>query len=266
MTTTSHPDPATEVMTISRVTLNYVVIAVAFLALGIFMGWIAAEQVSQSNQLENEALIDQAVARIEEKLDTVAVAANENGSGEAPRLQVGSRYEVDAGENPSLGATDALVTIVEFSDFQCGYCGRYATETLSPLMDEYGDRVQIVYRDFIIFGQQSYAAALAAHCAHDQEQFWGFHDLVFANQRSLSRSQYISFAEQLELDMDTFTTCYDSETHRENIADDVVFAESLGVTGTPAFFINGRFVSGAQPYEVFAQIIDEELARVEAAS
>jgi protein-disulfide isomerase len=264
-------DQSAELMTVSRVTLNYVVIAIAFLLLGMVIGAIGFERYTQANQAENAALIDEAVARaldaglgdnIESVVqEAIASAVQGDAGAAAPSLQPDERYDVVAADNPSVGPEDALVTIVEFSDFQCGYCGRFADETLQRILDTYEGRIRFVYRDYIIFGQESYAAALAAECADDQNAFWEFHNLIFSNQQSLGREQYISFATQLELDVEQFTQCYDTEAHRTNIAEDYNYGESLGITGTPTFFINGRFVSGAQPYETFVTIIDEELAR-----
>ena len=87
-----------------------------------------------------------------------------------------------------------------------------------------------------------------------------YHDFLFANQSTLSRATYIDFADELNLDMDTFTGCIDNQTHLEEVQNDSSIAQQLGASGTPAFFINGRFVSGAQPFDVFARIIEEELA------
>lgn len=263
--------PTDEVVTFSRVTLNYVVIAVAFLVLGVLMGAIGYEQFAGS--ANTEVLINQAVNRAmaanQEQVEQAvgnAIAAAVGGQGQQqeqqPALNTNDRYDVPDGGNPSIGPADAPITIIEFSDFRCGFCGRFADETLQPILDAYPDEVRVVYRDYVIFGQASYEAALAAECAHDQEAFWPYHLLLFENQQNLNRDQYLAFAEDLDLDLDTFTTCYDEEQHRDEIVADLEFGRSLGIRGTPAFFINGRFVSGAQPFENFAQIIDEELARM----
>ncbi len=172
----------------------------------------------------------------------------------------GPRRDVSVDDDPAIGSVDAPIVIVEFSDFRCPYCGRFAMTTLEPLMAEYGDYIHFVYRDFAVLGPESVTAALASECADDQEAFWAYHDLLFANQQNLGRDAYIEFAQRLELDVETFTACLDDEIHRDEVQADTVAAQELGATGTPAFYINGRFVSGAQPLEVFARIIEEELA------
>lgn len=238
---------------VPRATFNYFIIAVAFLVLGIVIGAVGYDRFVQANAQMVEASVTRA-------LNTL-IESQGGSAAETTALNPNERYDIPVANNPSQGSADAPVTIVEFSDFRCGFCGRFARETLAPLLASYDEsEVQFVYRDFVIFGQQSYEAALASECAHDQDKFWEFHDLIFANQQTLNRDQYLTWADENGLDVEAFTTCYDSETHREEISADLAFAQSLGLTGTPTFFINGRAVSGAQPVEVFRSIIDEELA------
>jgi protein-disulfide isomerase len=121
--------------------------------------------------------------------------------------------------------------------------------------------VKLVYRDFPLPNHpEARPAAEAALCAHDQGKFWDFHDRIFQNQGSLSAATYKQIAADLNLDASAFGQCLDSGKHRESIQADVKEGESMGVTGTPAFFINGRFLSGAQPFEAFKAIIDDELS------
>ena len=260
-------DPGTG--TVTRTTFNYFVIATAFLLLGIVLGAVGYDRFVRANA----ALVEESVTRalttgtamedaIERSLASVLGGAAGGAAGaEEVALNPNERYDVPVSDNPSLGADDAPVTIIEFSDFRCGFCGRFARETLQPLLASYDEsQVQFVYRDFVIFGQASYEAALAAECAHDQDQFWAFHDLIFDNQQGLGRDLYLTWATDLEMDVDQFTTCYDEQTHRDEITADFTYGQGLGLTGTPTFFINGRVVSGAQPQEVFKSIIDEELA------
>ena len=109
-------------------------------------------------------------------------------------------------------------------------------------------------------------AALAAQCAHDQGQFWPFHDLLYSNPSNLTRTAFLTYAEQLALDIDTFTTCLDNAVHQEEINADYAVGQQLGVGGTPTFFINGRIITGAQPIEVFQRLLNDELAQITAAS
>jgi protein-disulfide isomerase len=121
--------------------------------------------------------------------------------------------------------------------------------------------VQIVWKHFpLSIHKQAPAAHAAAEAAHKQGKFWEMHDLIFANQRELTAEKFFEYAEQLRLDVDRFKADYASEAVRKRVAGDTTLAGSLGVTGTPAFFINGRFLSGAKPFEDFKKMIDEELA------
>lgn len=246
-----YADPGA-VLVIPRVMVNYVIIAIVFFALGAGIAALASNAIFSANSAENQALIQRSVA--------AAVEAS-GGQQQARGLQPGQRYDVSTDNDPSRGPEDAPVTIVEFSDFRCPYCGRFVAETLDPLLANYAGKVRMVYRDFPILGQESLVAALAGECMNDQGKFWEFHNLTFSNQQSLSREQFISYAQQLGIDVPRFTTCLDNQEFLDEIRADATYAQNLGVTGTPAFFINGTFVSGAQPYEVFASIIDQELAK-----
>ncbi|GAB4576476.1 MAG: hypothetical protein Kow0077_32950 [Anaerolineae bacterium] len=185
-------------------------------------------------------------------------AAPEQAAGQPANAE--QRYEVSADDDPYLGPEDAPVTIIEFSDFRCPYCRRFAETTLHPLLEQYGDQVRFVYRDFPILGDLSFQAALAAECANEQGEFWAYHDLLFENQQTLSQERFTELAEEAGMDGDQFAACLDEETYRDEVVADFQAARALGATGTPAFFINGRFVSGAQPLLVFQEIIDSELA------
>lgn len=164
--------------------------------------------------------------------------------------------------DPAFGPEDAKVTIVEFSDFYCSFCGRFANETLPRLRETYGDHIRFVYRDMpIIGGQISVQAAIAGNCAFAQDKFWDFHNIVFQNTDARSREAFISFADELGLDTEAFTTCLDDRTMSEEVTLDYIDGQSLGISGTPAFFINGRQISGAQPFDTFALVIDSELRK-----
>lgn len=241
------------VLVIPRVFLNYVLIAIVFFSLGVVAAGAGVAALFNANSVENQKLVDAAAA-------AVAEAQGSADTADAG-LQQGQRYDVSADDDPARGPENAPVVIVEFSDFRCPYCGRFVTDTLDPLLTNYGDRVRMVYRDFPILGQSSLEAALAGGCMNDQGKFWEFHNLTFANQQDLSRDAFISYAQELSMDVPTFTACFDNQTHLDEVRADATYAQELGVTGTPAFFINGRFVSGAQPYQVFADIIDDELAK-----
>ncbi len=179
----------------------------------------------------------------------------------APQAPAGP-VDVSVDDDPSIGPADAPVTIIEFSDFQCPYCTRFRDETLDQLLDEYGDQVHIVYRDFPLTQIHQYAvgAAIAAECANDQGMFWEMHDTLFANQSALDTESLRGYAEDLGLDMDTFDSCLEDQSVNDEVMADLADGQSYGVRGTPSFFINGRLLVGAQPFESFQAIIDEELA------
>ena len=177
------------------------------------------------------------------------------------------RIEVGTGENnPSWGPKDAKVTIVEFSDFQCSFCRRVES-TLEKVKEVYGDRVRFVFRDFpLSFHPQAQKAAEAGGCAHDQGKFWQLSKLLFENQQALSVGDIKNYASQAGLDVARFSQCLDSDKYREEVLADMRAGQAVGVTGTPAFFINGRMLSGAASFEQFAEIIDDEIGRTGSAS
>jgi protein-disulfide isomerase len=128
------------------------------------------------------------------------------------------------------------------------------------IAETYGDKVQIVFRDFpLSFHDRAQATAEAAQCANAQGKFWEYHDEVFANQKSLDDASLKQYAANVGLDTASFNTCLDSGQFKNDVAQDFAEGQRFGVRGTPAFFVNGRFLSGNQPYENLAKVIDEEL-------
>jgi protein-disulfide isomerase len=163
--------------------------------------------------------------------------------------------------NPSRGSEDALVTLIEFTDFECPYCGR-VQGTLSQVMSRYEGKIRHVFMNLpLAMHANARLAAEASLCAGDQGRFWEMHDWMFQNQRSLQREHLIAQAKVLELNEQLFTECLDSNTHAAVVEADMVDAASAGITGTPGFLINGRVLGGAQPAQAFIEVIDEELRR-----
>jgi len=165
-------------------------------------------------------------------------------------------------DDPALGPPSAPVTLVEFSDFQCPFCQRVAP-TLKQVKQTYGDKVRVVWKDFPLtqIHPQAFKAGEAGHCAADQGKFWEYHDRLFANQQQLMPSDLKKHAADLGLDSKAFDACLDSSKYGERVRDGVAEGSRLGVNSTPMVYINGRVLSGAQPYEVFATVIDEELSK-----
>ena len=245
---------AANTVVIPRVLFNYAVIAISCFVIGLAVGIFAYDRVVQNNRDENSELIGNAVAAV--------VAALPQQPAAEPTIDPNMRYDVSEADNPAIGPEDALVTIIEFGDFNCGYCKRFFDETLEPLLQAYEGRVRFVYRDYPILGAGSVEAALAAECADDQGQFWAFHDKVYAEQ-ILTRDTFLQYAADLNMDVETFTTCVDDGTHQPEIQADYVAGAQLGVGGTPTFYINGKALIGAQPYENFVAVIEAELTAAE---
>jgi len=170
------------------------------------------------------------------------------------------RKKVEA-DGPSKGNAKAPVTIVEFSDFQCPYCSR-AEPTLAKVLADYGDKVRLVFRDFPLdFHKEAQKASEAAHCAGDQGKYWEMHGKLFAAQQDLQVESLKKHARDLGLDGDEFDKCLDSGAKEQVVKDHFKAGREVGVQATPAFFINGRPLAGALPYEEFKKVIDDELAR-----
>ncbi len=188
-------------------------------------------------------------------LKSLRDAANVTVRLEPPRIHV-------LATGPSLGNDDAPVTIVEFSDYQCQFCGR-AEPTVKQVLEKYPDSVRLVYRHFPLdaIHPQARPAAIAAVCADEQGKFWEFHEKVFASQSDLSTGRLSGFADELALDRASFDTCITSDAAAKAVADDLAAGQAAGTTGTPAFYVNGIKLSGARPLDDFVEVIEAELAR-----
>lgn len=174
-------------------------------------------------------------------------------------------YRVPVDGQPQKGPDDALVTIVEVSEFECPFCSR-VLPTVTRIREEYGNDVRIVWRNNPLpFHSNATPAAQAALEIFEQrgnDAFWRFHDLAFENQRALTRENFEAWAGQVGgINMAQFRAALDANEHQAIIDADQALARSLGATGTPSFFINGRNLRGAQPFEAFKAVIDEELAK-----
>src|SRR6266851_1455880 len=172
------------------------------------------------------------------------------------------RVEV-AATGPSRGPENAPVTIVEFSDFQCPYCGR-EYPVVERLMKEYVGKVRLVFRHFPLdFHPFAQKAAEAGACAADQggDKFWKLHDRMFTDQQKLAVEDLKGYAKELGLDSARFDKCLDGGEKRALVEADEKAGQEAGVSGTPAFFVNGVFINGAVPYEQFKDAVDRELKR-----
>jgi predicted DsbA family dithiol-disulfide isomerase len=172
------------------------------------------------------------------------------------------RTGVATENHPSHGPAQAPITIVEFSDFECPYCGALYP-TLKEIEKRYQDQVRLVYRQFPLtqIHPNAQKAAEASLCANEQQKFWEFHDAMFTDQRNLTIAALKDKAVQLKLNAEQFNACLDNGKYVGAIQKDVAEGNKVGLTGTPALFVNGRYMNGAQPYEEIAKIIEDELRR-----
>ncbi|NKB69653.1 MAG: thioredoxin domain-containing protein [Candidatus Latescibacteria bacterium] len=231
------------------------------------------EEVAAFYQENQEQMGDRPLAEVQDRLREYLSASAfyqartdylddlRNGAGVEVLLDP-PRRQVEVGtEEPARGPVTAPVVVVEYSDFQCPYCQR-AQLAVDQVATTYGDRVRIVFRDFpLAMHQQAHRAAEAGQCAHEQGAFWSYHDLLFTDVRRLREPDLERYAKEAGLDVAAFTQCLASGRYAAAVDLDLASGEALGVSGTPAFFINGRFLSGAQPFAAFREIIDDELRR-----
>jgi len=171
---------------------------------------------------------------------------------EPPKVQI-------AAVGPARGPSAAPVTIVEFSDFECPFCVR-AEATVKDLLAAYPEKIRLVYRDFPLPNhKQAPKAAEASHCADDQGKYWEMHAKLFAADGKLAPTDLKGYAREIGLDGPRFDRCLESGEKAKVVESHRKAGDEAGVTGTPAFFINGRLISGAQPLENFKAIVDKEL-------
>jgi protein-disulfide isomerase len=225
------------------------------------------EQAKGSGQLPPEVTMEQVRPEIVKMLTeqtkrdrAVALFTELKNRAEVQTMLPEKRVEV-AAIGPAKGPEGAPITIVEFSDFQCPFCSK-AIVNVDEVMKKYEGKVRLVFRHFpLSFHTEAPKAAEASMCAADQNKFWEYHDKLFANQQALKVDDLKKHAADLGLDTARFNECLDSGKKAELVKKDMADAEKVGVTGTPAFFINGVMLSGAVPASEFASIIDAELKK-----
>lgn len=171
-----------------------------------------------------------------------------------------------AKDGPKRGSDKAPVALIEFSDFQCSFCRKFWQTTLPLIEKKYiqPGKVKFVYRHFAILGKHSTAAAQAAECAHEQGKFWAYHDKLFASAGTpfaFTNGKLKGYAKKIALNAGQFNQCLDSEKSLKTVEGETAVAAFLGARGTPAFFLNGQMMVGAQPFEVFEAAIEKELKK-----
>jgi protein-disulfide isomerase len=209
-----------------------------------------------------ERRLTEGLGRVDAQL--VEAATRSARVNTAPRGPDPARvYEVDIANAAVRGDERAPVTIVEFSDFQCPFCARVGP-TLQELSRIYGSNVRLVWKHLPIPSLHEHAvgAAIASEAARNQGKFWEYHDKLFAAQNQLRPEDLKRYASELRLDMRRFEQDLRDPETIQRLQRDLAEADRLGLSGTPAFFINGRYVRGAAPIATFAKLIDEELQKL----
>lgn len=204
-------------------------------------------------QIENGMRLQRLRLRRDEFLKGLRSRANVTVFMDPPRVLV------NPGNGPSWGPADASVTVVEFTDFQCPFCAK-SLNTVKQLQAQYNDKVRFVFKDFPLPSHPDAGlAAEAARCAGEQKRFWEMHDKLFANQQRLKLADIRRYSQEVGLNVPAFDDCLESQRHRAGWQQDKREGESYGVSGTPAFLVNGRLIVGTVPFDVLARTIEEEL-------
>jgi protein-disulfide isomerase len=228
----------------------YSILTVLAFAAGVLLGYVVWGTGSKENAAI-EVQSPQTAAQLEVPVETLAPTS-------APQYV---RYDVPSEGFHSLGPDDAPITLIEFSDYQCPFCRRWHQEVYQSLLAAYPGKIKLVYRNLPLTSihPDAFPAAEAAMCAGDQNAYWQYHDKLFASE-TLGTDVYKQYAQELGLDMTVFEDCITSHKFQQAIQEDSDFAINLGVRSTPTFFVNGLAIVGAQPLDVFKQVIDKELA------
>ncbi|MEM9462585.1 MAG: DsbA family protein [Myxococcota bacterium] len=231
-------------------------------------GAFASMQQSQASLADNQAEILRQLGALGDRLDGIQAAGSARA---APSKKARPRkpdpaatYRVPVADEPAMGPAAAKVTLVQWSDFQCPHCSR-AVSRVEQLRDKYGDDLRIVFKHNPLgFHARAMPAAIAAEAAHRQGKFWPMHDKLFAHAKELTDDNFVAWAGELGLDVEQFRRDLADPALARRIKEQQQQSRSLGAGGTPAFFINGRFLAGVQPVEVFEALIDEEMNKAEA--
>lgn len=233
-TETTSPPPEKDVIKIPRQGLILIVLLVAFFGLGLGSGYMVWGYTWPTPE------------------PTLQITIPED-------LQ---RFDISEDGNPSIGPANAPITIIEFSDYQCPFCTKWHDEVFLRLLKEYPKEVRIVYRDFPLTSihPAATAAAEAANCANEQGRYWDYHSALFSEKYAFDRAGFIKYAQDLKLDVAAFSQCFDERRYAAEVQADYEYAAQLGIRSTPTFFLNGIPIVGAQPYDLFRQVIEKELA------
>jgi protein-disulfide isomerase len=251
-------DTPNDTITLKRSHFYAALLPLAFVA-GLAAGYIFWGRTIQAVPSEPVA---QARSEAPTADSAAASAATEAAGNSTAGSTAPTRYDVPIDDDPILGPQDAPITLIEFSDYECPYCRKWHAEVFPRLQEAFPGQIRYVYRDFPLVSIHSNAApaAEAANCAGDQEKYWEYNEMLFSMERSLNQESYVEYARELALDIDQFSQCLESRQYQEEVSSDYEYAANLGIRSTPTFFINGIAIVGAQPFEVFEDLINKELA------
>ena len=252
--TNTQTDPS-DTLTFKRSHIYSALLPLAFVT-GLAAGYLFWGRDSAAKPVDSS----QAAAEISNQPQ--AAVDNVPAPSPQPEQQEIRRYSVPEDDDPVFGPADAPITIIEFSDYECPYCKKWHLEVWPRLQEAYPDQIRLVYRDFPLaqIHPNATPAAAAANCAGEQDSFWEYNELLYTTNQSLGAGIFDAIAQELKLDMGSFNECLESGRYNEEINADFEYAANLGVSSTPTFFVNGIPVVGAQPFEMFSQLIDQELA------
>jgi protein-disulfide isomerase len=223
--------------------------------------WLSTEVLKQLQEIRRDLKsIKQDVQQLRNDIETIQAERSGNKKSRIAKVSLSDK--------PRMGEGEAKIAIIEFSDFECPFCRRHNSQTLPKLKETYIDtgKVQYVMRDYpLSFHRQAKSAAIAANCAGKQNNYWQMHDKLFSHKGGFKREAYISLAKELELDDGQYIRCLDDPAEAKLVDEDTTYGSSIGVRGTPAFFIGTikgdqivevKHVQGAQPFSSFQRIID----------
>lgn len=182
--------------------------------------------------------------------------------GKIKKIDTNLQAQLETADDPSLGTSDPLITIVEFADFECPY-SREVFPVMREMAAKYKNKIKIIYRDFPLDDVHPRArrAAAAANCAGGQGKYWAMHDKIYQHADALSDAELAGYAEEVGLNLNLFNACLLSSLTSEEIDDDLASGAALGVAGTPTFFFNGKKIEGAIPRGVFDQLLSASLSQ-----
>jgi len=265
-----------EKITIKKSTYSMIIIGaiIAIATAAFFAGFLAGNSSSESDSDNiTKAELENLVAALEK--NEANVQAQPTPAAQPTQPSAPSIIKISLDDDPVKGDPDAPITIVEFSDFQCPFCGRWYTNTLSEVVENYIDtgKANLVYRDMPLTSihPNAFSAHVAAECADEQNKFWDYHNMLFEKQTEWSRlssddlsAKLTEYATTVGLNTPNFESCLSSEEIKDEVRADEQDARTYGVTGTPTFFIGNEkdgFVklSGAQPFTSFQNAIDKQL-------